>query len=406
MLHSRSTAWRWLATLVIFAGGPAPAQAGFTITDLGVIASTGSSIATPVAISAGGTVSGTVPVQGGGISAAIAQPGGMLQPISAPSGATSSVATSISSGGAVAGDYTTSNGHTLGFYTSGGSAVSINPLTNANGVSGTSVQVNGINGGQVVGTGGLPSVAGDRAFIMSGSSATMINPLGGGIAMTSPLSNWANGINSNGVVVGTSELSVGGLQQAFYTGTNNTPISLLSRNSAGNFLSSTSGIAIANDGDIAGVGIVGGSTHAFFAANAGGSLVDLGTLGASTSSFGLAVNDNALVVGDSGGRAFLWGGPEGMFDLNSLISTSNQANWVLTEATGINDANEIVGEGLLNGVLHAFELTPIAGEGLFAQPGVVPTPPAVVLSAVGFAMVLGWSRWRLRRERNAAPAGV
>ena len=45
-----------------------------------------------------------------------------------------------------------------------------------------------------------------------------------------------------------------------------------------------------------------------------------------------------------------------MQDLNALIPA--HSGWVLTEATSINDAGRIVGEGLPNGVERTFLLTP------------------------------------------------
>ena len=254
-----------------------------------------------------------------------------------------------------------------------------------NGVMGGYTQANGINdGGQVVGTGGLPSGV-NRAFISTNGTLTMIAPLGGGNPATSALSNWANGINNAGTVVGTSELVPGGLQQAFFTAPSGTPVSLATRNSGGNFQSSTAGTAIATDGDIVGYGVVGSASHAFFAPNAGGPLVDLGTLANASSSMALGVNDNGQVVGTSGGQAFLWNASGGMVNLHSLLSTADQANWVLTEATGINDSGQISGEGFFDGALHGFVLTP----------NVVPTPPALVLSVVGLAITWGWSRSRI-----------
>jgi probable HAF family extracellular repeat protein len=393
MVFPWSIAWRWVATLAIIAGGPAVARAGFTITDLGVIVPTGTSAAT--GINANGQASGMVTVAGGGMVAASSSPGGTLQPVAVPSGASSSFATSINGAGAVAGNFSSPTVTQEAFHSSAGGAVPLGFLA-VNGVSGSYSQANGINdGGQVVGTGGLPSGV-NRAFISTSGTLTMIAPLGSSNPGTSALSNWANGINNAGTVVGTSEIVPGGLQQAFFTAPSGSPVSLATRNSGGNFQSSTAGMAIANNGDIVGYGVVGSSEHAFYAPDAGGPLVDLGTLANASSSMALAVNNNGLVVGTSGGRAFLWGASAGINDLNLLISPANQANWVLTEATGINDAGQISGEGDFDGVLHGFVLTPSA----------VPTPPALVLSASGLAIVWGWSRLKLKLGRSGRRRGV
>jgi probable HAF family extracellular repeat protein len=50
-----------------------------------------------------------------------------------------------------------------------------------------------------------------------------------------------------------------------------------------------------------------------------------------------------------------------MTDLNTLIPSDS--GWYLMTATGVNDMGQIVGNGFLNGSLHAFLLTPSAGGG-------------------------------------------
>ena len=399
-MMSRSTAWWWVVALAMIAGGPVPARAGFSIQDLGTVYPTHMSGA--MAINANGATAGMIALPSGVSVAASSQPGGPLQQVTTPYAGTTSMASAINDGGDVAGCYKTANAQQLGFYSSATGPTAINTLVYGLS-SGTMTQATGINdSGQVVGYGNLGSVS-SRAFIVNGGTTAMIAPLGGGNAGTSLQANSANGINSTGVVVGSSEIVAGGQSSAYFTGLNNTPMALATRNGVGNFQSSTFGMAIANNNDIVGYGLVGGSDHAFYAASGGGSLVDLGTLANSPNSMALGVNDNALVVGTSGGEAFLYGGP-GLFNLNSLISTVNQAQWLLTSATGINDADQICGEGYLNGVLHAFELTPIAGESIFATPGTVPAPPSLMTSAIGVAVASWWSLRRFRRGRTEVPA--
>lgn len=403
MVVSRSTVGRWVAVAAIFAGGSASARAGFTITDLGVIAPSGTSAAT--AINGNGVAAGVVTSGSGGMEAANSS-SGTLQPVSVPQGATSSMATSINGAGVVAGSFSGPGISQEAFFSGSGGATALGFIS-ANGGNGTTSQANGINGsGQVVGTGNVYEGANNRAFIYQGGVLTMIAPLGATNPATSPLANWANGINNSGTVVGTSEVVAGGLQQAFYTGANGTPINLTTRNSAGSFQGNMAGTAIANDGDIVGYGVVGTNNQAFYASASGGSLVDLGTLGSSLTSMALGVNDNALVVGTSGGQAFLWGQSEGMYSLSSLVDPAELSGWVLTEATGINDNDQISGEGYLDGVLHGFILTPIPGESPFTLPGTVPEPPALVLATVGLAIAWGWSRRRIRTGRTGAQAGA
>ena len=338
------------------------------------------------AINAAGQTAGVVTSPAGGTMAAYSS-GGPLQPVTLPSGATSGIATGIGGGGDVAGYYTGKDGNLHGFYTSGGSASTIAPLM-VNGGSGTFTKANGMSSaGVIVGTGDLPSGANRAFYSTGGGSPTIINPLGTG-SFTE-----GNGINDKGMVVGTSETSPGGLEHAFYTNATSTAIDLLgSRNTAGNFLSNTYGLAIDHAGDVVGKGDLGGTEHAFFAPNTGGPLDDLGVLAGATSSIAEAINSQALVVGQSGSRGFLWGASAGLYDLNTLILPAQQLNWSIQDATGINDSDQICGVGLFHGVAHGFILTPIPGQSIFAPANSVPAPPALLLSALGLGIASGWSR--------------
>lgn len=86
---------------------------------------------------------------------------------------------------------------------------------------------------------------------------------------------------------------------------------------------------------------------------------DLGVLGGPTnSSWARAINERTWVVGNADmpsgtNQAFLW--RDGvMTNLNDLIDPS--AGWILTDARGINENNEIVGNGLFNGQSRAYLL--------------------------------------------------
>jgi probable HAF family extracellular repeat protein len=402
MIQTSTSYLRWVSVLVVIAGMAAPASAGFTIKDLGVIVGSGTSAAE--AINNSGGAAGVATGVGGGNVAVESSGGGSFQLISVPN-STSSIGMSINDANQVAGYFVGTNGTTHGFYTSGGQATQIQSLA-----GGTFTMASGINnGGQVVGTGDIANGQ-SRAFIASGGGTpTAINPLGSGGF------NQGSGINDNGTVVGTSETSPGGLLHAFLTGPGGTPVDILSRNAAGNFAFNTFGAAIANDGDIVGYGDVGRGEHAFFASSKGGALTDLGILNGASSSLGLGVNDMSLVVGQdqfgsglTGSRAFLWGAGHGMVDLNTLIPSANQAHWVLASATGINDLDQISGMGYLNGVLHGFVLTPISGQSIFdpADSGGVPEPPALVLTLLGSGIAAAW-RWRsLRRGRSGGRAAA
>ncbi|HMP72935.1 MAG TPA: DUF3466 family protein [Kiritimatiellia bacterium] len=88
-------------------------------------------------------------------------------------------------------------------------------------------------------------------------------------------------------------------------------------------------------------------------------MISLGTLdGLTNNSYANAINDKSWIVGTSTTRygtnqAFLWRNGV-MTNLNDLIVQNS--GWVLTNATGINENNEIVGSGLYQGQPRAFLL--------------------------------------------------
>jgi probable HAF family extracellular repeat protein len=160
---------------------------------------------------------------------------------------------------------------------------------------------------QVVGVANTASGAG-HAFLYSGGGMTDLGTLAGDTYSS------ATALNNSGQVVGTSENSSGGT-------------------------------AI---------------RHAFLW-QAGTGMIDLGNLGASET-WALAVNNPAAahpfqVVGygemTAGGVNHAWLWQNGiMTDLNTLIPSNS--GWVLTSANGINDNQQIVGQGTINGQYHAF----------------------------------------------------
>ena len=112
----------------------------------------------------------------------------------------------------------------------------------------------------------------------------------------------------------------------------------------------------------------------------GSGLQDLGTLGG-TESVALDLNNAGLVVGwshipDGSSRAFLY--EQGvMIDLNTRLPAGS--GWTLLSANAINDAGQIVGEGLFEGNTHAFLLSP---------PG-LERPPRIIEQPVGGVFGLG-----------------
>lgn len=112
-------------------------------------------------------------------------------------------------------------------------------------------------------------------------------------------------------------------------------------------------VAAMNDaGQVTGKMTTGKYERAFVYGN--GQIVDLGSVAGHNSSSGEGINAWGQVVGFAGFRASAFVFTDGeMHDLNTLITSNPE--WVLREATAINDAGWIVGYG--DG--HGFLLKPI-----------------------------------------------
>ncbi|HTI69001.1 MAG TPA: hypothetical protein VMF06_03500 [Candidatus Limnocylindria bacterium] len=119
--------------------------------------------------------------------------------------------------------------------------------------------------------------------------------------------------------------------------------------------------------------------HAFI--YRGQELEDLGTLSGGTHSSAIEINDAGQVIGVStvaGGstRAFLWEN-NALTDLNSMLPENS--GWVLTNAAAINRYGQIVGQGLFQGVAHAFLLSP-PGFGFAAEIETLPANKSLALA--------------------------
>jgi probable HAF family extracellular repeat protein len=96
-------------------------------------------------------------------------------------------------------------------------------------------------------------------------------------------------------------------------------------------------------------------------------LTDIGQTNDNTETFGLDINDSEIAIGysstyigDEGVQknAFIYV-DEKMYPLIDLVASASDNQWTsLTKATGINNAGQIVGEGIYNGKKRAFLLTP------------------------------------------------
>ena len=124
--------------------------------------------------------------------------------------------------------------------------------------------------------------------------------------------------------------------------------------------------AINNRGQVVGgaASALDGTIHAFLGSK-GKPMQDLGAFpGAfvTTAACCKSINDRGEVVGfaidPSGFRALIWQNNVPV-DLNTLIPTGS--GWYLESTCSINNAGEIAGQGLINGEVHAFLLTPRSG---------------------------------------------
>ena len=208
--------------------------------------------------------------------------------------------------------------------------------------------------GQVV---GFSSDAGDEQAFRFSPPSLMLN-LGTLPNAPAPATAAAYGVNNAGRVVGIGS-SPSGFNRAFRTdanGANLTDLGTLGGdeswayaiNSADQVAGTASSLSI--------------DLHAFLFSDVTG-MTDLGTLGGYTST-AFALDSTGNVVGTAQDatnamHAFVWTLSLGMRDLNELVPVNS--GWVLTEARGINDSGQIVGNGLLNGQPRAFLLTPHTG---------------------------------------------
>jgi len=275
-------------------------------------------------------------------------------------GGTTSSAVGINTSGQIVGQSTTAGGIAHAYvWTPGGTAgAASNPqMKDLNPTGGVSAATAINSTGQVVGFVAVshPGLGDtDRAFIYSGGTMTQLPlPQTGGYSIS-----YAYGVNDAGKVVGEAYTALSPIPHGFfYNGSASVEI--------GDFGGGGSTPLAINKSDQ----VVGYSTtadgydHAF--SYHAGAITDLGTLGGGHYSYAKAIASGGQIVGgsftddvDSVYHAFSSDGVT-MTDLNSKV-TSKAADWVLNEATGVNDAGVIVGTGTLAGAAHGFLLRPLA----------------------------------------------
>ena len=382
-----------------------PATAGFTVVDLGPIASGQSGGATGV--NASGGTSGFTSGTSGGNQAVFSNRGGGFQAVdtSRLPGVTMSVASAINATGELAGTFydATDNAYHA-FKTSAGEAVDLGSLSGA--FKGADTFGAGISGsGEVVGT---ARTGGGSQVVFRSSVPGQISTI---LLPGKSVVGQAAGVSESGMIVG-SYLNAQGVSRVF-TAVGNQAIDFLARYPTQGFGLNTTGAAINNQGSVAGSGDFGGQSHAFFASTnpttGDKTFVDIGVTGGYGSSHSFGINNNNQVVGslDNQGRgshAFLWDQSLGLFDLNTLLSPADQKSWTLTIAAGINDSGQVAGQGLFNGQLHGFLLNPESGMFPLTNPGVVPTPPSIWMALGAISIVGLWLRFRPEQtaDRGAA----
>jgi probable HAF family extracellular repeat protein len=263
---------------------------------------------------------------------AVSISGGAVSGLGVPG--TFSYATGVNNSGQVVGDYTTTNGNTDAFLISGGT------FTTIGGYEGRATGIN--NSGEVIGTNSSGS------YTYYNGTTTELPTLGGINAYT-----YAHAINDLGQIVGNSNNSAG-LNDAFlYSNGTMTDLGTLpggNTNIGENFNSTALGIN--NSGEVVGYSAISSSRFA------------------NTDAFVYTVN-------------------AGMQDMNKLYAsllvsgTGSQTGFTtLTEATGINNLGDIIGDGTYwNG-------TADVNEGFVLTPAATPEPSAwllglIVITALG-----------------------
>jgi len=326
----------------------------FTITDLGTL---GGKTSSASGISAWGQVVGTSTTSYG-VSRAFVYWHGIMTDLGTLGGDYSS-ATAINNAGQVVGVAAISTGDQHAFLFQGSTMTDLGTL------GGTSSQANAINNyGQVVGSSTLANGQ-TRAFLYDHGAMTNLGALD-----PSAYFSFANGINDQGEIVGTSDRGQAYLNASAAVIFSNGQISIISSLSA-EIDALYEPTAVNSSGQIAGGGRFSSLEEASSAFIDTADTVTLFSLPQpSTASYGpfasaYAINDAGVVVGDtyssyypqSPYRAMIYF--QGVTALLSIFVNLTDTNFVnLDHAYGINNADQIVGSGTMkDGSSHAFLLT-------------------------------------------------
>ncbi len=309
-------------------------------------------------------------------------------------GGSSSGATAINDNGQIVGSSVDNYGDSQAFLYSAGQMTALISILRNNIAQSAALGIS--PNGQSVGS------------INTGSDVPVLFSGGGYTDLRSPPSHYpigdAHGVNNSGIIVGSAyDNNTGGMQAFFYSGGAITEIvnagwagsSANAINSSGQIvgvngssafyyyngivtsLAGGSALAINDNGQI-----VGQNSSGHACIFTGGTTIDLGTLGGSSSQAS-GINLAGQIVGYStisngSSCAFLYtSGP--MTNLNNLLVSSN-SSWNLQYANGINDNGQIVGQGINpSGQLHGYLLTPAGG----LPPTITSITPSTTVSTGG-----------------------
>lgn len=362
-----------LIALVLAAelSGTAQAAMSYSVTALGNLGGYGS---LAYGINANGQAVGSTYV--GGNEAAYLYSGGSMTALGTLGGL-SSAARGINASGQIIGGAQTADGAYHAFLYSNGSMADLGTL------GGSSSFASGINdSGQVVG--GFVAADGfQHAFLYSNGSMADLGTLSGGFE------SYAYGINASGQVVGASDAANGNTHAFIYSNGSMTNLDI-SQGGANSDRYSSFGFDINVHGQVVGYvhDNVTNNDHAFWRDNNG----DLATLGLGYAS---AINSSFEVVGvnvSTGvARGFYYSYATGtVTSLSDLIDPLSGSNWIIEEASDINDSGQIVARGFQNvggGYSGALLLTPTVA---------VPEPQIYAMLLTGLGLV----RFAVRRTAS------
>ena len=119
-----------------------------------------------------------------------------------------------------------------------------------------------------------------------------------------------------------------------------------------------------------------------------GAAIDL--FSGTTKGVGIGINDNQVIVGYSStlGVAEIWNTPTTGSNVALSTLVTNLSTWTLAEATGINNAGEIVGYGT--------NPSGTASEAFLLTPTPTPEPSTLLLAALGLGGLVAYA-WRKRK---------